>query len=90
MSARGGDNVALVSDPDKPDTTPRAARKRPLMTITLSPAARLRLEEMSKRSGVAASRIIEELVEAAPMPPRKLAARYKPVRPLKRRPKAGA
>lgn len=54
-----------------PATTPRAQRKRPLRTISLSQSANDRLDEMSERSGQAASRIVEELVLAADMPRRR-------------------
>lgn len=54
-----------------PATTPRSQRKRPLRTISLSQSANDRLDEMSERSGQAASRIVEELVLAAEMPRRR-------------------
>ena len=56
-----------MSAPGAP-TTPRAARRRPLVTLSLSPEARTRLDELARRLGLSASATVERLVREAPMP----------------------
>ena len=47
------------------DTTPRVKRKRPLVTLSLSPEARAQLEELSAKAGQPASRLVERWIRAA-------------------------
>lgn len=51
----------------KPDwtTTTNDRRKRPMVTITLSPEARARLEELVDRDGESRSAIVDALILAA-------------------------
>ena len=58
-----------MSAPGAP-TTPRAARRRPLVTLSLSPEARARLTDLATRLGLSASATVERLVREAPLPPR--------------------
>jgi predicted transcriptional regulator len=46
-------------------TQKNAARKRPMVTVTLSPEAVERLDEIARRSGSTRSATVEALVRAA-------------------------
>lgn len=50
-------------------STPRAARKRKPIGITLSDEAQERLEKQAKARGISRSQVVEELVLAAPIRP---------------------
>ncbi len=54
-----------------PPTTPRAARKRPLGTLSLSPEAWARLDELARRTGTTRSGAVEARVRAARLPPQR-------------------
>ena len=66
------DNRGMAAERQK-DTqwysTPKAARKRKPIGITLSDEAQERLEKQAKARGVSRSQVIEALVMAAPIRP---------------------
>lgn len=49
-------------------TQKNAARKRPMVTLTLSKDAVVRLDQIARRSGSTRSATVEALVRAAKMP----------------------
>jgi predicted transcriptional regulator len=52
-------------------TTSQAQRTRKMVQVTLSDAARERLRDLADRSGQPASRIVETMILAAPLPRRR-------------------
>ncbi|MFI5244443.1 MAG: hypothetical protein ACHQQR_04400 [Gemmatimonadales bacterium] len=47
------------------DTTPRTQRKRPLKTLSLAQETHEQLAELSKRTGLPESRLVEQWTHAA-------------------------
>jgi predicted transcriptional regulator len=56
-------------------TTPNAARKRPMVTLTLSPEALARLDEIARVRGETRSAAVEGMIMRATLTPQRKAKR---------------